>query len=166
MITCSFPAFGQPLIVLLLLFPLIFVLLLLRLIIIIFCVLASHHLLIQSALGREFSAKAAKRLATWLLLGFNFVRFPLLVISSFSSLVVVVVFFASRFNSAQELFLLLGPSILVQEGHGLHLPFHPGTVGADEHVVLGVALGQPALGKEVGSPALRDVNRPNLMDEI
>ena len=47
----------------------------------------------------------------------------------------------------QELFLLLGPSILVQEGHGLHLPFHPGTVGADEHVVLGVALGQPLLGK-------------------
>ena len=41
----------------------------------------------------------------------------------------------------QELLVVLGPAILVQEGHGMDLTLHPGAVGGDEHVVLGVALG-------------------------
>ena len=48
----------------------------------------------------------------------------------------------------------------------MDLPLHSGPVGGDEHVVLGVALGQPALGKAFGSPAFRDVNRPDLKDGI
>ena len=149
MITCSFPAFGQPLIVLLLLFPLIFVLLLLRLI------SHHHHFLCSGFLSfvdsicawqRVFSkgSQKTRHLAfAWLqLCSLSIVGHLLLLLLGGGGGLL-----REQVQLGQELFLLLGPSILVQEGHGLHLPFHPGTVGADEHVVLGVALGQPLLGK-------------------
>ena len=48
----------------------------------------------------------------------------------------------------------------------MDLPLHPGAVGGDKQVVLSVALDQPALGKAILGPALRDEDRPNLRGKI